>query len=59
VLGSLGLWGGIALLRIYGPLFQIIASIALLANLLYLYRRLARANMPSNMGMRLRLDGKG
>ncbi len=59
VLGSLGLWGGIALLRIYGPLFQTIASIALLANLLYLYRRLAKANIPSNMSMRLRLDGKG
>lgn len=59
VLGSLGLWGGIALLRIYGPLFQIIASIALSANLLYLYRRLARANTPCNMSMRLRLDGKG
>ncbi|MEM4970678.1 MAG: hypothetical protein QXE01_05440 [Sulfolobales archaeon] len=59
MLGSLGLWGGIALLRTYGIFFQAMASIVLLANLIYLYKRLSRAGIPSNMNMRLRLDGKG
>jgi hypothetical protein len=57
LLGSLGLLWGVAFLWTYGPLLQVIASIVLGANLVYLYRRLSRTGISASMDMRLRLSG--